>query len=41
MHGKKKNPTNKFNTLFTKTHYNQTLKHNERGSNVHLFARTE
>lgn len=32
-----KNLTNKFNTHFTKTHYNQTLKHNERGSNVHFF----
>lgn len=31
-----KNLTNWFNTYFTKTHYNQTLKHNERGSNVHF-----
>lgn len=32
-----KNLTNKFNTHFAKTHYNQTLQHNERGSNVHFF----
>lgn len=33
-----KNLTNKFNTHFTKTHYNQTLQHNECGSNVHFFS---
>lgn len=34
----KKNLTNTFNTHFGKTHYNQTLRHNERGSNVHFFS---
>lgn len=32
-----KSLTNTFKTHFTKTHYNQTLQHNERDSNVHFF----
>lgn len=32
------NQTDKINTHLKKnTHYNQTLKHNERGGNVHFF----
>lgn len=37
----KKNPTNKFNTHFTKTHYKQTLERNEHGPNVQVFLATE
>lgn len=33
--------TNKFNTHFTKTHYKQTLEHNERCSNVQVFLAAE
>lgn len=32
-----KNPTNKFNTHFAKTHYEQTLKRNKHGCNVQGF----
>lgn len=38
---KKKNPTNKFNTHFTKTHYKQTLERNENGRNVQVFLAAE
>lgn len=40
-HIKKKNPTNKFNTHFTKTHYKQTLERNENGRNVQVFLAAE